>query len=93
VPFGDAPAIAREVIGLLRDDSRRHAKRKNGKLRGTLSACAVKAPGFGDRRKAMLEDLLLTLAFQQIVKQLISHHNQRQNGTEQSGGARVLAAP
>ena len=26
-------------------------------LRGTLSACAVKAPGFGDRRKAMLEDL------------------------------------
>jgi len=27
------------------------------KLRGTLSACAVKAPGFGDRRKAMLEDL------------------------------------
>jgi len=27
------------------------------KLRGTLSACAVKAPGFGDRRKAMMEDL------------------------------------
>jgi chaperonin GroEL len=27
------------------------------KLRGTLSVCAVKAPGFGDRRKAMLEDL------------------------------------
>ena len=29
VPFADAPAIAREVIGLLRDDSRRHAIRKN----------------------------------------------------------------
>ena len=29
VPFGDAPAIAREVIGLLRDDTRRHAIRKN----------------------------------------------------------------
>jgi hypothetical protein len=29
VPFGDAPAIAREVIGLLRDDTRRHAMRKN----------------------------------------------------------------
>jgi len=29
------------------------------KLRGTLSACAVKAPGFGDRRKAMLEDLAI----------------------------------
>lgn len=29
VPFADAPAIAREVMGLLRDDSRRHAIRKN----------------------------------------------------------------
>ena len=29
VPFGDAPAIAREVIDLLRDDTRRHALRKN----------------------------------------------------------------
>src|SRR2546427_605748 len=27
------------------------------KLRGTLACCAVKAPGFGDRRKAMLEDV------------------------------------
>ena len=29
VPFADAPAIAREVIGLLRDDTRRHSIRKN----------------------------------------------------------------
>ncbi len=29
------------------------------KLRGTLSAAAVKAPGFGDRRKAMLEDIAI----------------------------------
>ena len=29
------------------------------KLRGTLSACAVKAPGFGDRRKSMLEDIAI----------------------------------
>ncbi len=29
VPFANAPAIAREVIGLLRDDTRRHAMRKN----------------------------------------------------------------
>ncbi|HET8823683.1 MAG TPA: glycosyltransferase family 4 protein [Terriglobales bacterium] len=29
VPFADAPAMAREVIGLLRDDTRRHAMRKN----------------------------------------------------------------
>ena len=27
------------------------------KLRGTLKVAAVKAPGFGDRRKAMLEDI------------------------------------
>jgi len=29
------------------------------KLRGTLQVCAVKAPGFGDRRKAMLEDVAI----------------------------------
>lgn len=29
------------------------------KLKGTFSSCAVKAPGFGDRRKAMLEDLAI----------------------------------
>ena len=29
------------------------------KLRGTLQICAVKAPGFGDRRKAMLEDIAI----------------------------------
>src|SRR5207253_1294079 len=29
------------------------------KLRGTLNACAVKAPGFGDRRKAMLQDIAI----------------------------------
>ena len=29
------------------------------KLRGTINACAVKAPGFGDRRKEMLEDIAI----------------------------------
>ena len=29
------------------------------KLRGTLSCLAVKAPGFGDRRKAMLQDIAI----------------------------------
>lgn len=32
------------------------------RLRGILSACAVKAPGFGDRRKAMLEDIAILTA-------------------------------
>ncbi len=31
----------------------------DNKLRGTLNVCAVKAPGFGDRRKAMLEDIAI----------------------------------
>ena len=29
------------------------------KLRGTIQCCAVKAPGFGDRRKSMLEDIAI----------------------------------
>jgi chaperonin GroEL len=38
------------------------------KLRGTLSVAAVKAPGFGDRRKAMLEDLAILTGGQVIAK-------------------------
>jgi chaperonin GroEL len=37
-------------------------------LRGTLNCCAVKAPGFGDRRKAMLEDIA-TLTGGQVVSE------------------------
>jgi chaperonin GroEL len=36
------------------------------KLRGSLSCCAVKAPGFGDRRKAMLEDIAIVTGGQFI---------------------------
>jgi len=39
------------------------------KLRGTLSVCAVKAPGFGDRRKAMLEDIGVLTAGKSIVEE------------------------
>ena len=38
------------------------------KIRGTLSVCAVKAPGFGDRRKAMMEDIA-TLTGAQFVSE------------------------
>ncbi|HUF68692.1 MAG TPA: chaperonin GroEL [Longimicrobiales bacterium] len=38
------------------------------KLRGTLRVCAVKAPGFGDRRKAMLQDIA-TLTGGQVVSE------------------------
>ncbi len=39
------------------------------KLRGTLNACAVKAPGFGDRRKAMLEDIATLTGGQAIFEE------------------------
>jgi chaperonin GroEL len=39
------------------------------KLRGTLNACAVKAPGFGDRRKAMLEDIGILTGGQSIMEE------------------------
>ena len=38
------------------------------KLRGTLSCAAVKAPGFGDRRKAMLEDIAILTGGQMIFR-------------------------
>ncbi|MDX1567965.1 MAG: chaperonin GroEL, partial [Longimicrobiales bacterium] len=38
------------------------------KLRGTLKVCAVKAPGFGDRRKAMLKDIA-TLTGGQVISE------------------------
>ena len=40
------------------------------KLRGTLSVCAVKAPGFGDRRKAMLQDIAILTGGQVISEDL-----------------------
>src|SRR5207245_3691 len=40
------------------------------KLRGTLACCAVKAPGFGDRRKAMLEDIAILSGGRLIAEEL-----------------------
>ncbi|MBL8228800.1 MAG: chaperonin GroEL [Bryobacterales bacterium] len=39
------------------------------KLRGTLNACAVKAPGFGDRRKAMMEDIAILTGGKAIMEE------------------------
>ena len=39
-------------------------------LRGTLKTCAVKAPGFGDRRKAMLEDIAILTGGEVITEEL-----------------------
>lgn len=42
------------------------------KLRGVINVCAVKAPGFGDRRKAMLEDIAI-LTGAQVVSEDMGH--------------------
>jgi chaperonin GroEL len=39
------------------------------KLRGTLNVCAIKAPGFGDRRKAMLEDISILTGGKAIMEE------------------------
>ncbi|RLW69994.1 MAG: chaperonin GroL, partial [spirochete symbiont of Stewartia floridana] len=39
-------------------------------IRGTLNVCAVKAPGFGDRRKAMLEDIAILTGGQVIAEEV-----------------------
>ncbi|HRY85654.1 MAG TPA: chaperonin GroEL, partial [Candidatus Omnitrophota bacterium] len=40
------------------------------KIRGTLNVCAVKAPGYGDRRKAMLEDIAILTSGKAITEDL-----------------------
>jgi chaperonin GroEL len=40
------------------------------KIRGTLHVCAVKAPGFGDRRKAMLQDIAILTGGKMIAEEL-----------------------
>ncbi len=40
------------------------------KLRGTINVCAVKAPGFGDRRKAMMEDIAILTGGKCITEDL-----------------------
>src|ERR671937_1432601 len=40
------------------------------KLRGTLQCCAVKAPGFGDRRKAMLDDIAILTGGKSLTEDL-----------------------
>ncbi len=46
------------------------ATRVVNKIRGTVNAAAVKAPGFGDRRKAMLQDMAVLTGGQVIEEEL-----------------------
>lgn len=56
-------------------------------MRGTLNCCAVKAPGFGDRRKAMLEDIAILTGSEVISEELgykLENTDISQLGTAQS---------
>ncbi len=61
------------------------------KLRGTFKCCAVKAPGYGDRRKAMLEDIAIltggTPVFESLGIKLENLHDHR-SGPRQEGDRR-----
>ena len=58
-------------------------------LRGTLKSCAVKAPGFGDRRKAMLQDIA-ALTGAQLVSEEIGAKLESANLAQLGRAERVL---
>ncbi|WP_409478672.1 chaperonin GroEL [Pseudobdellovibrio sp. HCB154] len=59
------------------------------KLRGTLHVCAVKAPGFGDRRKAMLEDIAI-LTNAQVISEDLGMKLEQANATHLGIAKRVV---
>ncbi|WP_315755162.1 MULTISPECIES: chaperonin GroEL [unclassified Bradyrhizobium] len=60
------------------------------RLRGILKACAVKAPGFGDRRKAMLEDIAI-LTGAQVISNDIGLKLENTGVSQLGRAARVVA--
>ncbi len=59
------------------------------KLRGTLHVCAVKAPGFGDRRKAMLEDIAI-LTNAQVISEDLGMKLEQANATHLGIAKRIV---
>src|SRR5436853_419787 len=59
------------------------------KLRGTLRVCAVKAPGFGDRRKAMLEDIAV-LTGGQVISEEVGFKLENAVVTDLGRGKRIV---
>lgn len=59
------------------------------KLRGIISVCAIKAPGFGERRKALLQDIAIVTGAEFIAKDL--GMNVEATTLEQLGTARKLS--